>query len=94
MFEFYVMQFSEQIYNILRFYHFIHVGIGFIPVVSVTVYSVITEIAVQSFIFDWMFMRLAEIQERHKISYHFKFLPDQTIHFRVTCPYYFPNIFP
>ena len=36
--------------------------------------------------FNWNFMKLADNQDRHKISDEFDFQPDWTIDFGVTCP--------
>ena len=38
------------------------------------------------FIFDWIFVKLADIKDSHKILDVFDFGPDQIIHFRVTRP--------
>ena len=37
------------------------------------------------FIFDWIFIKVAGNQERHKSSVKFDFGPNQTTHFGVTC---------
>ena len=39
-----------------------------------------------SFIFDWIIIKVAGNQDRHKSSDWFDFGPDQNIHFGVTCP--------
>ena len=39
-----------------------------------------------SYIFDWIFVKLAGNQDRHKISDEFEFWPDRFSHFGVTCP--------
>ena len=39
-----------------------------------------------SFIFDWIFVKLAGNQDRHKISDWLEFWPDRISHFGVTCP--------
>ena len=39
-----------------------------------------------SFIFDWIFVKLAGNQDRHKISDEFEFRLDRINHFGVTCP--------
>ena len=38
-----------------------------------------------TFIFDWIFIKLAGNQGRHKILDKFKFWPDRISHFGVTC---------
>ena len=38
------------------------------------------------FSFDWIFMKVADNLDRHKISDDFNFLQDHTNHFGVTCP--------
>ena len=40
-----------------------------------------------SFIFDRIIIKVAGSQDRHKSSHGFDFGPDQTTHFRVTCPW-------
>ena len=40
-----------------------------------------------SFIFDWIIIKVAGNQDRHKSSDEFDFGPDQTTHFGVTCPW-------
>ena len=40
-----------------------------------------------SFIFDWIIIKVAGNQDRHKSSDEFDFVPDQTTHFGVTCPW-------
>ena len=40
-----------------------------------------------SFIFDWIIIKVADNQDRHKSSDSFDFRPDQTTHFGVTCPW-------
>ena len=40
-----------------------------------------------SFIFDWIIIKVAGNQDRHKSSDDFDFGPDQTTHFGVTCPW-------
>ena len=40
------------------------------------------------FIIDWIFVKLAGNQDRHKISVEFKFWSDQTSHFEVICPWW------
>ena len=39
------------------------------------------------FIFDWIIIKVAGNQERHKSSVEFDFGPNQTTHFGVTCPW-------
>ena len=39
-----------------------------------------------AFIFDRIFFKLADNEDRHKISDKFDFGPARTIHFGVTCP--------
>ena len=39
-----------------------------------------------SFIFYWIFVKLADKQDRHKISDEFEFRLDRISHFGVTCP--------
>ena len=39
------------------------------------------------FIFDWIIIKVAGNQDRHKSSDEFDFGPDQTTHFGVTCPW-------
>ena len=39
-----------------------------------------------SFIFDWIFVKLAGNQDSHKITDEFEFRLDRISHFRVTCP--------
>ena len=39
------------------------------------------------FIFDQTFIKLADNQDRHKISHEFEFRPDQISHFGVMCPW-------
>ena len=41
----------------------------------------------RSFIFYWIFVKLAGNQDRHKISDDFEFQPDRISHFGVTCPW-------
>ena len=40
-----------------------------------------------SFIFDWIIIKVAGNQDRHKSSNKFDFGPDQTTNFGVTCPW-------
>ena len=40
-----------------------------------------------SFIFDWIIIKVAGNQDRHKSSDEFDFGLDQTTHFEVTCPW-------
>ena len=40
-----------------------------------------------SFIFDWIIIKVAGNQDRHKSLDEFDFGPDQTTHFGVTCPW-------
>ena len=40
-----------------------------------------------SFIFDWIIIKVAGNQDRHKSSVKFEFRPNQTTHFGVTCPW-------
>ena len=40
-----------------------------------------------SFIFNWIIIKVAGNQDRRKSSDEFDFGPDQTTHFRVTCPW-------
>ena len=40
-----------------------------------------------SFIFDWIIIKVAGNQDRHKSSDEFDFGPDQTTNFGVTCPW-------
>ena len=40
-----------------------------------------------SFIFDWIIIKVAGNQDRHKSLDEFDFGPDQTAHFGVTCPW-------
>ena len=42
---------------------------------------------VSSFIFDWIIIKIAGNQDRHKSSVEFDFGPNQTTHFGVTCPW-------
>ena len=39
-----------------------------------------------SFIFDRIFIKLVDNQDRHKLSEEFEFQPDRISHFGVTCP--------
>ena len=39
------------------------------------------------FSFDWIFMKVADNLDRHKILYEFEFRLDHTIHFGVNCPW-------
>ena len=39
------------------------------------------------FIFDWIIIKVTDNQERHKSSVEFDFVPNQTTHFGVTCPW-------
>ena len=39
------------------------------------------------FIFDWIIIKVAGNQDRHKSSVEFDFEPNQTTHFGVTCPW-------
>ena len=39
------------------------------------------------FIFDWIIIKVASNQDRHKSLVEFNFGPNQTTHFRVTCPW-------
>ena len=39
------------------------------------------------FIFDWIIIKVAGNQDRHKSSVEFDFGPNQTTHFGVTCPW-------
>ena len=40
-----------------------------------------------SFFFDWIIIKVADNQDRHKSSNEFDFGPDQTTNFGVTCPW-------
>ena len=42
---------------------------------------------VSLFIFDWIIIKVAGNQKRHKSSVKFDFGPNQTTHFGVTCPW-------